>query len=252
MVSSWRLIIDEANVYYNMAMDEALLILREKEIIPNTIRIYVMRPSAVTIGYFQKIKDVLNLDYLDKYRIDYTRRITGGGAVYHDQDGEVTYSITTSIDSVSKNILESYKKICYGIIEALKELGVKAEYKPINDIVVMGRKISGNAQTRRRKALMQHGTLMYATNIDILGKVLRPPKEKLSSHKARTLHDRVTTLEKILGYKPRKEDVIDALIKGFEKALNIKLVRDNYWGEELELASLLIDKYRSREWIFKR
>ncbi|ABN69304.1 biotin/lipoate A/B protein ligase [Staphylothermus marinus F1] len=251
-MSSWRLIIDEANVYYNMAMDETLLILREKGLIPNTVRIYIMRPSAVTIGYFQRIKDVLNLDYLDKYGIDYTRRITGGGAVYHDQDGEITYSITTDIDSISKNILESYRKICSGIVEALKELGVKAEYKPINDIVVMGKKISGNAQTRRRKALMQHGTLMYGTNIDILAKVLKPPKEKLSSHKAKTIHDRVTTLEKILGYKPRKEDVIDALIKGFEKALRIRLVRDNYWKEELELANSLIDKYRSKEWIFKR
>lgn len=251
-MSSWRLIIDEANVYYNMAMDETLLILREKGLIPNTVRIYIMRPSAVTIGYFQRIKDVLNLDYLDKYGIDYTRRITGGGAVYHDQDGEITYSITTDIDSISKNILESYRKICSGIVEALKELGVKAEYKPINDIVVMGKKISGNAQTRRRKALMQHGTLMYGTNIDILSKVLKPPKEKLSSHKAKTIHDRVTTLEKILGYKPRKEDVIDALIKGFEKALRIRLVRDNYWKEELELANSLIDKYRSKEWIFKR
>lgn len=235
-----------------MAMDEALLILREKDLIPNTVRLYIIKPSAATIGYFQRIRDVLDIDYLDKNNINYTRRITGGGAVYHDQFGEITYSITAGIEEVSKNILESYKKICTAIVTALKELGVDAEYKPINDIVVYGKKISGSAQTRRRKALMQHGTLMYATNIDMLDRILKPPKEKLYSHKARSIRDRVTTLEQILGYKPRKEDVINALIKGFESVFNTTLIRDKYWDEELSLAQSLVSKYKSHEWIFKR
>jgi lipoate-protein ligase A len=248
----WRLIISSGNVYWNMAFDEALLILRENDQIPNTLRIYVIEPSAVTIGYFQRIRDVVNLDYIVSKGIDYTRRITGGGAVYHDSNGEITYSITASIDDISHNILESYRIICHGIIYALGKLGVKAEYKPINDIVVNNKKISGSAQTRRRKALMQHGTLLYATNLDELARVLKPPRIKLESHHARDIRDRVTTLKEILGYRLEKEVVIEALITGFEKALNTKFYIDEPSNTERELIRKLIVKYRSGSWIYKR
>ncbi len=251
-MEKWRLIIDEGDVYWNMAVDEAMLILREKNIIPNTLRLYVFKPSSVTIGRFQKLREAVNLEYLLENKISFTRRITGGGSVYHDEGGEITYSIVASIDSISRDIIESYRRICMGIIYAIKSFGLNPVFKPINDIVVNNKKISGSAQSRKKNALLQHGTLMYNTNLDILEKTLKAPKEKLVSHGVSRIRDRVTTLSIELGYIVSKREVVDALITGFSKALNIEFYRDHYSEEEEKLASKLVKKYSSREWIYSR
>lgn len=249
----WRLIIDEADVYTAMALDEALLISREENTAPNTLRLYRILPHGVTIGYFQRVNHVLNLEYLRQNKIPYTRRITGGGAVYHDGNGEITYSVTADIKDIAEDVMESYKKICRGIVNALRILGIKAEYKPINDIIVNNKKISGSAQTRRKHALLQHGTLMYATNLDILEKTLKPPREKLESHKAKTIKDRLTTIEKELGYKPKPHEIMKALIQGFMEALDIEEVqKTKYTTKEQQLAKQLTQKYKDQKWVHKR
>lgn len=248
----WRLIIDENNVYRNMAIDEALLILKDREAIPNTIRLYVFNPSAVTIGYFQRVDDSVNLEFLKANNIDFTRRISGGGSVYHDANGEITYSVIASISDISYNISESYRIICSGIINAIGEFGLKAEFVPINDVVINGRKVSGSAQSRRKSALLQHGTLMYRTDLNILASTLKAPKEKLRDHKATSIFERVTTISNELGRVVGKDEVINALIKGFSKALNADFVRGWYTDEEVELANKLVSKYKSDEWIFQR
>ncbi len=248
----WRLIIDRGDVYRNMAIDEALLILKEKGEIPNTLRLYVFDPSAVTIGYFQRVSDSVNLEYIKSNNIDLTRRISGGGSVFHDAKGEITYSVTASIADISPNISESYRIICGGIVYAISEFGLKSEFVPINDVVINGKKVSGSAQTRRKHALMQHGTLMYGTDLNVLEKSLRAPKEKLGHHRAASIFERVTTISRELGRAVDKDEVIDALIKGFKKALNTDFVRGWYSAKELELANELVSKYRGEEWIFQR
>jgi len=248
----WRLIIGEGNVYWNMALDEAILLLREEDKIENTLRLYVFNPSGVTFGYFQKIFESINIDFLKKNNIGFTRRITGGGAVYHDANGEITYSIIADIKFFPTDIVESFRKICSGLIETIKMFGLNAEFKPINDIIVNGRKVSGSAQTRKRKTLLQHGTLMYNTNLDILARSLIVSKEKLIAHGVKTIYERVTTISRELGYKVSKENVIETMVKGFEKALKINLYRDNLSKNEKELAKKLLSKYMSKEWIYRR
>ncbi len=252
-MNSWRLIIDKGNTYWNMAVDEAILIHREKNLVPNTLRIYIFEPSGVTIGYFQKVREVLNLDYLLQNKIDFTRRITGGGAVYHDSEGEITYAIIADIEDISKDIMESYRIICKGIIYALRKLGLKAVYKPVNDILVNNKKISGSAQTRKKKSLLQHGTLMYNTNLDMLEKTLRPPRIKLEDHGVVRVSDRVTTVYRELGRKINVDDIINALIQGFRKALGIdELLPGNLTISERKLAEKLYGKYESKVWIYMR
>ena len=94
-----RLIIDEGSATYNMAIDEAMLILRGLGVINDTLRLYIFKPSAVTIGYFQSVSRSVNLDFIKKNNIELVRRPTGGGAVYHDSEGEITYSIVVSANS---------------------------------------------------------------------------------------------------------------------------------------------------------
>ncbi len=243
--------LDGRDAYWQMAIDEALLNMRIREGLPNTLRLYRFKPSAVTIGHFQRIRDSVNLDFLNENKIDYTRRITGGGSVYHDTNGEITYSVVLPVEGVLADILESYRVICSGLIYALKRLNTPAEFVPINDVVVYGRKISGSAQTRRREYLLQHGTLMYATDLDTLEKALLAPREKLASRGVMSIRERVITLRDVVG-PVDVDSIIDALIEGFTQALNAEVYYDELSERELREAEELVPKYRSVEWIFKR
>jgi len=239
------------DVYWQMALDEALLTLRSRGEIENTLRIYRFKPSAITIGYFQKIKEAVNLEFLHENGIQYTRRITGGGSVYHDTNGELTYSIVLPIENVLTGILESYRVICSGLIYALRKLGVPAEFAPINDIVIYGKKISGSAQTRRAGFLLQHGTLMYATDLNTLEKALLAPREKLESKGVKSIRERVITLKDVIG-EVDVNVLVESLIEGFSQALNAEIYYDEFSEKELRVASELISKYKSFEWVFKR
>ncbi len=248
----WRLLIDEGPAHWQMALDEALLVLKSREKIPNTIRLYVISPTAVTIGYFQKISESVNLAYVNEKGIPVVRRITGGGAVLHDQLGEITYSVTISSKDVPENILGSYKVICSGIIEALRLFGLQAEFVPVNDVLVNGKKISGSAQARRPGAVLQHGTLMYNTDLEALAKALLVPKEKLTSHGVRKISERVTTISRSLGREVSKDEVIKCMRRGFEKAFDVTLEEGGLNEEEIKLTKELEKKYRCKEWNFRR
>jgi len=248
----WRLVyLNEYDGRWNMAIDEAMLILRARNRIPNTLRLYVFKPSAVTVGYFQSPMEEVNIDYCKKRRIAIVRRITGGGAVYHDERGEVTYAIVVDERDAPKDIIESYRFFCGGLVEALKVLGLAAEFRPINDILISGRKVSGSAQTRRRGAILQHGTLMYDTDISVLAVVLKVVPEKLKDKGASKLEERVITVSKALGRKVGRDEVVKAMIKGFSKALSVDFEEGELTREELELAEKLVrEKYSLDKWNF--
>src|SRR3989344_3027262 len=158
----WRVIpASERPGAMNMALDEAVSEGVKAGTAPPTIRFYSWNPSCVSIGYFQSIEEEVNLPECESRGVDVVRRITGGGAVYHDRNGEITYSVIAPQEMFPAGIIDSYKVICGWIIGGLSELGVQAEFKPINDVIADGKKISGNAQTRRGGVLHQLGTVLY-------------------------------------------------------------------------------------------
>ncbi len=248
-----RLIIDGfRDPYENMALDEAMLILRQENKIPDTLRLYRWRPSSVTIGYFQKIREVVNLEYANLMKIPVVRRITGGGAVYHDELGEITYAIVMRVRKGYEDIEESYRRICRALIYALESIGLKPMFKPVNDIIVNGKKISGSAQIRRKNVLLQHGTLLVSSNLEVMGKVLKPPKIKLKAHGVVNIKEWVTAVSIALGRYVKPEELIQPLVEGFKKALKVDLIQEALTEEEIELANKLKSKYKSREWNFLR
>ena len=111
--------------------------------------------------------------------MDYVRRITGGGAVFHDN--ELTYSIVIpeSHPQIPKNIIDSYKRICGAIMKGLDKLGIDSKYFPINDILTNNKKISGNAQTRKSKTVLQHGTILMDVDVEKMFSLLKVPDEKI-------------------------------------------------------------------------
>ena len=237
-----------------MAIDEAVAIARLRHGTPNTIRLYRWNPSAVSIGYFQSIEKEVNLEACKEYGVDVIRRITGGGAVYHDYNGEITYSLVAPEDEakISRDILESYRLICGAIVNGLKELGVDSEFKPVNDIVSGGKKISGNAQTRRHGVILQHGTVLVDTDIHRMFQVLRVSDAKISDKLIQAVEERVTNLRRYLERDVSFDESRDALVKGFEDTLDIELVPGELTEPELQLVKELHIKYSSHEWVFQR
>ena len=121
MTQLWRLVRTGIfNAYENMAIDHVLLEALHKETAANTIRFYRWNPSAVSIGRFQHLDYEVDVDACHTLNIDIVRRISSGGAVFHDE--ELTYSIVIpeSHSQIPKNIMESYGRICEAIIKGLK------------------------------------------------------------------------------------------------------------------------------------
>jgi lipoate-protein ligase A len=242
------------DAYTNMAVDEAITKARGENKVPDTLRFYMWKPSAVTLGYFLSVEDEVNLDALNRFGFSLNRRISGGGAVLNSETGEITYSIVLKEDDprVSTDPVESYHQLCQGIIDALDVLGIKADFKPINDIVVGSKKISGNAQIRRYGAVLHHGTLLVDYDAKQMFGVLKISKEKLSDKMIQQAEERVTTIRRILGRSISFPEVRDALEKGYRKALTADLVKGDLTTYEQQLVKEFRERYSSRAWIYRR
>ncbi|MDR1862657.1 MAG: lipoate--protein ligase family protein, partial [Treponema sp.] len=146
--------------YYNMALDEALLEGVASGASLPALRFFGWKPPAVSLGYFQGLEEEVDLEACRRRGVDVVRRISGGGAVFHQ--AEITYSLIMPLSHplAGATITESYRVLCAGVAAGLGRLGVEAVFAPINDILAGGRKISGNAQTRRKGCLLQHGTVL--------------------------------------------------------------------------------------------
>jgi lipoate-protein ligase A len=237
--------------FMNMAIDEAIMLHQGR--VPPTIRLYGWKPPAVSIGYFQSLEEEVDLEKCREAGVDLIRRITGGGAVFHDN--ELTYSFITkeSDPLVPKEILESYKVICSGIISGLSSLGVRSEFAPLNDIISGGKKISGNAQTRRNHCVLQHGTLLIGVDAKRMFSLLRVPSEKIRRMLIKSAEERVTSIGSLLGRKVSFEETADATAEGFRKSLGIKLVKGELTKSEMKMAKELAEKkYGAKEWNFRR
>jgi len=146
---------------------------------PRTVRVYRWRPSTLSVGYGQD-PDTVDWEACAERGVSVTRRQTGGGGIYHDVDGDISYSVVAPRSELPGDLLEAYHLLCEPILDAVDRLGVDADYAeesvpevwspacylralhPAHDIVADGRKLSGNAQYRRRESVVQHGSLTYS------------------------------------------------------------------------------------------
>jgi lipoate---protein ligase len=239
--------------FHNMGLDEAILKSVATGTSIPTLRLYGWKPEAISLGYFQGARDEVDVEACFREGVDIVRRITGGGAVFHA--AEVTYSIVVPEGHrlAPSSILDSYALICAGIVQGLKSLGAIAEFAPINDIVCGGRKVSGNAQTRKLGCLLQHGTILLDVDVDRMFSLLRVPKEKSSGRLISEAKARVTSLSAVLGRAIGFEECSKALAEGFATALDLDLEPETPSAGELALAeSLAADKFSTDSWTFRR
>ncbi len=246
---SWRLIPRGTfDAYTNMAIDQVIQERVARGADP-VVRLYRWHPSAVSIGYFQRMRDEVDVETCETEDIDYVRRRTGGGAVYHDYDGELTYSVLAPESRLPSDIVESYEEICGWLIDALDRLGIDAAFAPINDVEVDGRKLSGNAQTRRNGVLLQHGTVLYDLDPETMFSALQVDAEKISDKLIEQAHDRVQTVRSLTDHS--MEDLRRALIEAFMAGK--EYYEDDYRKSELDRArELATARYQSDDWNFQR
>lgn len=175
----WRLIREEArDGAMQMALDE---IAAETAAAggPRTVRVYRWEPSTLSLGYHQD-PETVDWEHCEREDVTVTRRQTGGGGIYHDFDGDVSYSIVAPKAELPGDLLESYHLLCAPVLDAFSRLGVDADFveesmpeiwhpacylrelHPAHDIVAGGKKVSGNAQYRRNDSVVQHGSLTYS------------------------------------------------------------------------------------------
>lgn len=257
-MNSWQLLrLETYNAFMNMAIDETILRARIENLVPNTLRFYCWKPSAVSIGRFQNIENDVHLSNCKKYGVDVVRRITGGGTVYHDAEGEITYSVVASKKDLKvEDITAVYAKIYAGLTEAVKILGINVDFNEGNrktcpNLTVNGKKISGSAQSHKRGVVLQHGTLLVDVDLEKMFTFLRVPWAKTCMEVVNVARGKITSISKELERDVLIEDVNQALTEGFQKALDIKLVEGELTLYEHELAEKLCkEKYATAEWNF--
>jgi lipoate-protein ligase A len=255
-MNEWRLLkLETHNAFMNMAIDEAILNARIKGLVPNTVRFYKWRPSAVSIGKFQKIENEVHVESCRKNGVDIVRRITGGGTVYHDADGEITYSVVASKEDLgAKDISEVYAKIYSGIVKALQSLGLKADFnegdaRACPNLTVAGRKISGSAQCHKAGIVLQHGTVLVDADLEKMFTFLRAPWAKTCMEVMSVAKNKITSIKTELGKEVSPTTVHQALVEGFQEMLKTKLANGELTPFEKELAEKLCrEKYATADW----
>ena len=178
---------DSTNPYYNLALEEYVFeqLNRSKE--------YFMlwqNANTIVIGKYQNTSEEINQDYVDAHQIRVARRLSGGGAVYHDE-GNLNYTLIVDQD---RNPDLDFRLFILPVIDALKELGVEAAFTGRNDLTIAGRKFSGSSQYAKGGRIMHHGCIMLDTNAAHVQEALRVKEAKFTSKSIKSVRSRITTI----------------------------------------------------------
>ncbi|TCI33644.1 MULTISPECIES: lipoate--protein ligase [unclassified Exiguobacterium] len=205
---------------------------------------YINGPSII-IGKNQNTSEEVNLKYIEENGIDVVRRLSGGGAVYHDE-GNLNFSFITKDDGNSFN---NYKKFTQPIVDALKQLGVEAELTGRNDIQVGERKISGNAQFTTRGRMFSHGTLMFNSNIEEVVNSLNVSEEKMRSKGIKSVRSRVANITEFLEEEMEMERFVEALLHSIYDGQDPEryVLRDEDWEIVQDISK---ERYANWDWNF--
>lgn len=231
---------DSFNPYFNLALEE--YIFKTIGALEDFIILW-QNDNTIVIGRHQNTIEEINSDFVKKNKINVVRRITGGGAVYHDL-GNLNFSFITGYD---KNNMIDYQKYTIPVINALKKLGVNAELSGRNDLTIDEKKFSGNAQSMHKGRILHHGTLLFDSNLDILGKVLNVSLDKIQSKGIKSVRSRVTNIKDYLEKGTSIDEFKELLLKNLFESNDL----EEYCLSEDDISSinkLKESKYDTWEW----
>lgn len=212
----------------------------------------LLQPESpyVCLGYYQDARQEVDMDFLAENDIPLFRREVGGGAVYLDR-GQLFYQLVMRADRddipASKDAF--YRKFLGPVIETFREAGVDAAYKPVNDIIVDGRKISGNGAAEINNMMILVGNFMIDFNYDMMAKSLKVPDEKFRDKVRKGLSDGLTTLTRELGTPPTIDDLSQRLVRNCAPLLGEFTPREVDAELRAEADRLWRDKFNVPEWV---
>lgn len=226
--------------YFNLAAEEYLLKEFQEEIF-----MLWRNDSSVIIGKNQNALAEIDLDYVKKNRIKVVRRLSGGGAVFHDLGNlNFTFIVNEGLSSFA-----DFRKFTEPIIEVLRELSVDAEFSGRNDITIDGRKISGNAQYCYKNRILHHGTLLFSSSIRDLSAALKPRSLKFEDKAVKSVEKRVTNISEHLKKPLTIEEFIDLIMDHVKRGKEGRVYE--FTPEDVKkIEGLVREKYGTWEWNF--
>jgi lipoate-protein ligase A len=212
----WRLIpLETVSAAWAMALEETLV-----EVVasggPPTLRFWGWEPSAATIGRFQDIEQEVDLQFCHVHGIDVVRRMSGGGAVFHQLGGEFAFSVTAPEEMFPRDLVLAYKEILGGVIAGLGSMGLEAWIKDDNNLLVGDLKVSGNSQRRSMGVIQVHGTVLFFVDEGAMFSVLKARPGMETGKATPSKHHPVTSLTELCGvkYSEAYGSIRDALLEG--------------------------------------
>ncbi|HLO01917.1 MAG TPA: biotin/lipoate A/B protein ligase family protein [Symbiobacteriaceae bacterium] len=256
----------------NMAIDEAIQRAHGRGEVPPTLRFYGWTPASVTIGYFQSMAGEVNLAAVKAGGWGAVRRQTGGRMIFHHE--ELTYSVAIREELLPGGVVETYRELSAGLLAGLQNLGAQPELSGESEdprranpggfntacfdapaayeLTVSGRKVAGSAQTRSGGVILQHGSIPFHLDVDLLFSLLNAPADRLEKLKER-FRSKAMALDEALGRSVGWDEAVAAFTAGFRDGLGLALTPGSLTpAEEAEAAELLRTKYGSDEWNLKK
>ncbi|AOH53858.1 lipoate--protein ligase [Peribacillus muralis] len=225
----------------NLAIEEFAL--KHLNIDETYLLFYINRPSII-IGRNQNTIEEINADYVDGNGITVVRRLSGGGAVYHDL-GNLNFSFITKDDGDS---FHNFKKFTQPVVETLEKLGIQAELSGRNDILAEGKKISGNAMFSTKGRMFSHGTLLFQSEMDHIVSALKVKKDKIESKGIKSIRSRVGNIADFLKEPMSVEEFRSFLLQNIFKEsgeVTEYVLTEEDWTQIHKISE---ERYQSWEW----
>lgn len=227
----------------NLAIEEYILQNFGEE---DTYLLFYINEPSIIIGKNQNTIEEINTDYVEEHGIKVVRRLSGGGAVYHDL-GNLNFSFITKDDGES---FHDFAKFTEPVVKALNNVNVPAELIGRNDLLIKGRKISGNAQFSTKGRMFSHGTLMFDSEIEHVVSALNVSKEKIESKGIKSIRSRVANISEFLDEKMSMEAFKDLLLRSIFDVEDVKDVPQYVLTEEDwdNIHKISEERYQKWEW----
>lgn len=263
------------DAFYNMALDELLMDKVRLGEVSAVLRFYEWKVPTLSLGYFQKVNREIDIEKVNHYNYQMVRRQTGGRGVLHDK--ELTYSVILpeNYEGMPESVTESYKILSNGLLYGFRNLGLNAEFSVPKtreekesltkfrssvcfdtpswyELVVEGRKIAGSAQTRKKGVILQHGSILLNVDIDHLFDMFKYGNARLKEKMKDAFKEKAVAINDISKKQYEVEQLYTPFKEGFEEGLNIHVEHYELTEEDISRLECLIEKYRSRNWNFKK
>ena len=230
------------DAYFNLAAEEYIL----RNFKENCFMLWRNKPSII-VGKHQNALAEINTEYVKEHNINVVRRLSGGGTVFHDL-GNLNFTFIQNIQG--KQDLVDFKRYTKPIVEVLNRLGVRAKFEGRNDIMIDGKKISGNAEHVFKNRVLHHGTLLFSSNITDLSKALKVNPLRYQDRGVKSVRSRVTNICEYLSKKISITEFQDTILSYIMNTDNSSTIYEFTENDKQQIDKLVKEKYSTWNWNF--